>query len=232
MDTLENDKRKETTAEDGRKAIEIEVPDDDAVSTVGWDAITAECLRRYPNQKEPKHYGTVHPWYLGGPDPLDGMDVYDGGDYWHFVTYGLSELYDKVSEDPEWSGYGMEFTYKLKKDTYDDLEKEISCVWNILQTIAKITFSNGTLFLANQMIYTGQTEGIDAKQKSKLTGFITIPDTELNTIETPNGRVEFVEFIGATNEELLAIKNREINVQGLYEKIGSDITDYNRDSVI
>ena len=126
----------------------------------------------------------------------------------------------------------MEFTYKLKKDTYDDLEKEISCVWNILQTIAKITFSNGTLFLANQMIYTGQTEGIDAKQKSKLTGFITIPETELNTIETPNGRVEFVEFIGATNEELLAIKNREINVQGLYEKIGSDITDYNRDSVI
>ena len=126
----------------------------------------------------------------------------------------------------------MEFTYKLKKDTYDDLEKEISCVWNILQTIAEITFSNGTLFLANQMIYTGQTEGIDAKQKSNLTGFITIPNTELNTIETPNGRVEFVEFIGATNEELLAIKNREINVQGLYEKIGSDITDYHRDSVI
>lgn len=43
MDALENNKRKETTAEDGRKVIEIEVPDDDAVSTVGWDAITAEC---------------------------------------------------------------------------------------------------------------------------------------------------------------------------------------------
>ncbi len=222
----------EKYTEDGRKIIEVGVPDDDEMEAPGWDAIAAECLRRYPDQPEPKHYGTIHPWRLGGPDPLDGMDVYDGGDYWHFVTYGLSELYEKEGEDPEWSGYGMEFTLKLKKDGFEDLEKEIDCVWNILQTIAKITFNTGDLFLAYQMVYTGQLTGIDSKQSSKLTGFITVPDTELNTIETPNGRVEFVEFIGATNEELLAVKNREITVQDLYERIGSDLTDYLRESVI
>ena len=81
MGLFDKEKRKETTTEDGRKVIEIEVPDEDEVSMVGWDAIAAECLRRYPDQKEPKHYGTVHPWRLGGPDPLDGLDVYDGGDY-------------------------------------------------------------------------------------------------------------------------------------------------------
>lgn len=202
------------------------------INTSGWDAITKACLRRYPNQTEPKHYGTVHPWRLGGPDPLDGLDVYDGGDYWHFVTYGLSELYDKVSEDKEWSGYGMEFTFKLKKKCYVDLETEINCIWNMLQTIARITFNNGELFLPYQMIYTGQVEGIDSRQASKLTGFITILDKELNSIETPNGKVEFVEFIGATNSELLAIKNKELDVNALYEKIGSDVTDYNRDSVV
>ena len=201
-------------------------------NTVGWDAITKECLRRYPNQNEPKHYGTIHPWNLGGPDPLDGIDVYDGGEYWHFVTYGLSELYDKVSENKEWSGYGMEFTFKLKKNCYEDLETEINCIWNMLQSIARITFTKGELFLPYQIIYTGQVEGIDSKQSSKLTGFITIPDNELSTIETPNGRVEFVEFIGVTNAELLSIKNKEFDVKTLYEKLGSDVTDYNRKSAI
>ena len=44
--------------------------------------------------------------------------------------------------------------------------------------------------------------------------------------------VEFVEFIGATNNELLALKNKELDVRGLYQKLGSDVTDYHRESVI
>ena len=80
----------------------------------GWDAIDKETKRVYPNQNNPKHYATLIKWKFGGPDPLDGISVYDAGDYWHFVTYGLSELYEKESEDKEWSGYGMEFTFKLR----------------------------------------------------------------------------------------------------------------------
>ena len=68
--------------------------------------------------------------------------------------------------------------------------------------------------------------------KNNITGFITIPDQQLKTINTPNGKVDCVEFIGVTNNELLALKNKEINVKKLYEKIGSDITSYNRKSVI
>lgn len=81
----------------------------------GWDAIDEEAKRVYPDQDNPKHYAALIKWILGGPDPLDGISVCDGGDYWHFVTYGLSELYEKESEDKNWSGYGMEFTFKLKK---------------------------------------------------------------------------------------------------------------------
>ena len=73
----------------------------------------------YINQKEPKHYGTLISWRLGGNDPLDDISVYDGGDYWHFVTFGLSELYEKETDNADISGYGMEFTFKLKKDTYE-----------------------------------------------------------------------------------------------------------------
>ena len=85
---------------------------------------------------------------------------------------------------------------------------------------------------AYEYLYTGQTQGIDVEMKSNITGFITIPDNELNPINSPNGKVTFVEFIGATDSEHIALKNKELDVKSLYEKIGSDITNYSRKSVI
>ena len=204
----------------------------DDVKTIGWDAITSEAERVYPDQKNPKHYASLIKWKLGGPDPLDGISVYDAGNYWHFVTYGLSELYEKESQNKEYSGYGMEFTFKLKKDNYENEEMEIKCICGILQQIAKITFTNGEIFNPYEYLYTGQTQGIDSQKKSNITGFITIPDPNFNEINTENGKVSFVEFIGATNEELLALKNKEITVEELYNKLQSDVTNYNRNSVI
>lgn len=125
----------------------------------------------------------------------------------------------------------MEFTFKLKKDNYDDEESEIKCICGILQQIAKITFTQGELFSEYEYLYTGQTNGIDTKRKSNITGFIIIPDTNLKSINTPNGFVNFIEFVGVTNEELLALKRNEITVKELYEEIGNDVTDYNRKSI-
>lgn len=210
----------------------MKTDDVEKINCMGWDAITDECNRVYPNQANPKHYGTLIRWSLGGNDPLDGISVYDAGTYWHFVTYGLSELYDKETDDLEYSGYGMEFTFKLKKDNYENEESEIRCICKILQSIARITFNNGEIFNPYEYLYTGQTVGIDVNQKSNITGFITIPDDQFQTLSTPNGKLEFVEFIGVTKNEIEAIKNKEITVKELYEKLGNSITDYNRESVI
>ena len=198
----------------------------------GWNAIDELCDKVYPNQKNPKHYGTIIKWIFGGNDPLDGISVYDGGTYWHFITYGLSELYEKESEDKEWSGYGMEFTLKLKKDHYENEEDEIRCICGILQSIARITFTQGELFNVYEYLYTGQTTGIDSKGTSNITGFITIPDDKFVEINTPNGRVRFVEVIGVTDNEILALKSKELDVKGLYNKLENDMTDYSRKSVI
>lgn len=202
------------------------------INTIGWDMITQEAERNYPGQTNPKHYASMIKWRFGGPDPLDGISIYEGIDYWHFVSYGLSELYDKESENKELSGYGMEFTFKLKKDNYDNEELEIKNVCGLLQQIAKVTFSRGELFKSYEYLYSGQVEGIDSRNQSNLTGFITIPDTKLRTLNTPNGKVEFVEFIGVTDAELKAVLNKELTVKQLYEKIGNDITNYHRDSVV
>lgn len=198
----------------------------------GWNAIEDAFLTVYPGQIDHKHYGVLIPWSLGGNDPLDGISIYDGGDYWHFVTFGLSELYEKETDDPEYSGYGMEFTLRLKKGCYEDEENELHGICGIFQSIAKITFNSGELFNPYEYIYTGQKTGMDVRQMSQLTGFITVPDTKVAGIDTPNGRVDFVEFIGATDAELIKLKNKELTVKALYEKLGSDITDYGRKSLI
>lgn len=211
------------------KKVKIE---NEEINAPGWDAITELCDKVYPEQKNPKHYGTLISWQFGGNDPLQGISVYDGGDYWHFITYGLSELYEKESDVKDISGYGMEFTFKLKKDNYENAENEIRCVCGILQSLARITFTKGELFNIYEYLYTGQTEGIDCNRKSNITGFITVPDEKFHEIDTPNGKVCFVEFVGATDSELKAIQNKQIRVKELYGKIGSDITNYNRDSVI
>lgn len=210
-----------------------EEPQSEEPNLDGWKAIEKAFAAVYPNQDNPKHYGTLIPWSLGGDDPLDGVSIYDGGDYWHFVTFGLSELYEKETDDPEYSGYGMEFTLRLKKGCYnaEDEENELRCIVGIFQKIAKITFNSGELFQANEYLYTGQKMGMDVNQRSQITGFITVADTKVESIDTPNGRVDFVEFIGATDNELIKLKNKEMTVQDLYRMLGSDITDYNRKSI-
>lgn len=230
---VENEAAENDAAENeavDNEPVENEENDDEEVNTAGWDAITNAFEDIYPVLKN--HYGTLISWQFGGNDPLEGISIYDGGDYWHFVTYGLSELYDKESDDEEYSGFGMEFTFKLKKDHYEDEESELKCICGILQAIARITFNNGEIFMPYEYLYTGQTQGIDTKMQSNITGFITIPDKNVKPLQTPNGKVEFVDFIGATDSELIAIQNKELTVKELYEKLGSDVTSYNRKSIV
>ena len=191
------------------------------IRSIGWDAIINEFEKLYPDQLEPRHYGTLISWRLGGKDPLEGISVYETEDYWHFITFGLTELFEKESENKDISGYGMEFTLKLKKDDITKEEVELKGVCGILQTIARITFTKGEIFRPFEYLYTGQKEGMDVKQKSKITGFITVPETKIQGIDTPNGHVDFVELVGVTDSELQAIMHKETTVKELYEKLAN-----------
>ncbi len=212
---------------------------ENTANTSGFDAISEAFEKIYKYQKSPLHYSPIISYQLGGKDPLDGISIYRENGYYHFVTYGLSELYEKESENIEYSGFGFELTFKLKmnekqkNNTKDDdaSDNEIKTVIGFLQQLAKYVFESGEILNPYEYIWTKQKEGIDSKQESKITGFITIPD-EAGEIDTPNGKVVFVELLGATDSELNALYNKKITVKELAEKIATDITDYGRDTLI
>lgn len=197
----------------------------------GWDDIDAALEALYPNQK-PLHYGTLIRYSLGGNDPLDGISIYDAGNYYHFVTYGFSEIYEREN-DSDISGFGFELTYKLKKNANID-ENELKNFAGVLQTLARYIFNSKTVFKPHEYIATGQQEGMDSKKQSKIVGFVTIEDPQLKTINTVNGKLQFVELIGATYSELNKIMSKEKTSTEMIDEIiarFTDITDYSRESL-
>lgn len=170
----------------------------------GWDAITAATDRLYPAQ-EPRHVGTLVPWALGGPDPLTGISAWKRTGpvpHWHYLTYGFSELYEKESDDPEISGYGFELTFRLACDPL--AEEPPAWVYNMLQNIARYVFKTGNVFDDGQWMNANGPIARDDPTLLESIGFLF--DPELPAIDTPNGRLAFLQMVGLTVDEERAAK--------------------------
>ena len=67
---------------------------------------------------------------------------------------------------------------------------------------------------------------------SSITALITVNDTSAQTLDTLHGRVEFIQFVGITEEELNAIKKDLDNISLLIERMRQEnpelITDMKR----
>ncbi|NUO77462.1 MAG: suppressor of fused domain protein [Lysobacter sp.] len=170
----------------------------------GWEAIDRALAPLYGDQ-EPRHYGTLLRRSLGGPDPLDGISAYKRSEpvpHWHFVTYGLSELYAKESDDAEHSGWGFELTFRLR----DDSDAAEPPMWALafLQNLARYVFDSGNAFSNGH--YLNANGPIAADSDSAIRSVAFVRDPELAPIDSPHGRVEFLQVVGLTNEEELALK--------------------------
>lgn len=66
-------------------------------------------------QQIPHHWGTVARWQDGGPDPLDGVSAYwHPKGHWHYVASGMTERDMKMTSNPDVSGWGFEFSFRLE----------------------------------------------------------------------------------------------------------------------
>jgi len=164
----------------------------------GWDAITEACTRIY-GPEEPLHWGTIRRWRQGGPDPLDGLSAHraDGPPpHWHFVGFGLSELWEKESDDPSVSGWGIELTFRLRRAA--DEERPPTWPLTVLQDLARY------IYASHNVLRPGDHTAFDgpiADGDTALTAFLFAADPELGTIDTPNGRVTFVQLVGVHDDE-------------------------------
>lgn len=200
------------------------------VQAIGWEAIDKEMERLYGDQV-PKHYGTMLPYSLGGPDPLEGISAYVKNEpvpHWHIVTYGFSDLYEKESKDPEYSGYGFELTFRLVKQPNEQEPPAWSL--NFLQNLGRYIFSSGNYFQAGHYLNTNGPIALESDTLIQSIAFIE--DPMLPPISTPNGRVEFLQVVGITVDEREAMEMW--NTLGLLEAASSHlplyITDLSRES--
>lgn len=174
--------------------------------SVGWEAIDVALELVYPEQ-EPKHYAPNLPAMLGGEDPLNGISVYKSNvqePHYHFVTYGFSELfYNEESANAEFSGFGFELTFRLKQVSDDE---NISWVLNFLQNIAKYVFKTGNWFEPYHLFPANGPIRLDYDTEIVAVSFVE--DKELGTIETPNGKVQFLQLVGITASEYEMLKQK------------------------
>lgn len=174
--------------------------EDDAV---GWLSIDEKVNEIY-GQQEPQHFGTIIKYMLGGKDPLDGISVYESQnqeDHYHIVSYGLSELYyNEESAGKEFSKYGFEFTFRLKKKEGDDF----NWAMNLMQNLARYVFETGKWFEEFHFIPTNSPIRLD--YDTNLTAIAFVLDPELGKIQTPHGEVQFLQMVGITTEEYEKLK--------------------------
>ncbi|WP_040790943.1 suppressor of fused domain protein [Nocardia paucivorans] len=166
----------------------------------GWDAIDG-ALRRLYGYDAPFHIGTEHPWQLGGPDPLDGLSIYPRRTpvpHCHYIGYGMSELYEKESSDFELSGWGFEFTFRAAGVPNDSPPP----LWpvNLLQRLGRYVIESGNRFEPGHTMKIGA--GLDPSVPDSAIRAITfVEDPELGTLDTPHGRVRFLQVVGITAAE-------------------------------
>lgn len=165
----------------------------------GWEAIDAALDQHYEGI-EPMHWGTILPYNLGGEDPLYGVSVYQSFDqqsHLHYVTYGFSDLYEKENDDPEVSGFGFELTFRLAAN--EDVEPPVWVV-NFLQNVARYVFQTGNALGPGHTLPLNSPICLEMETLIRTVTFVE--DPQLGTIETPHGRVQFLQVLGLTDDEL------------------------------
>lgn len=200
---------------------------------VGWQAID-DALQPLYGTTQPLHYAPEAQAVLGGSDPLDGISIYRStsfGDHWHYVTYGFSELYDKDTDDPKVSGYGFELTFRLRATAGEETPPG----WpiNLLQNLARYVFSSGNVFEAAH--YMDLNAPIMAGSDTAIRAIAFARDSQLpRQIDTPNGRLQFLQVVGITLDELSTIKrwNAETFLQLAASRLPGLVTDLDRRSLL
>jgi len=176
------------------------------VSAPGWAALDRVGLTMYPGQT-PHQFTSPTGYDLSSPNPLPAICVWEAPDQWHFVTYGLTELFEKSSADPEISGFGFEVTFRVPREAGE--EKPPSWPIRLLQGIGHYALSGQGGLDTGHMIDLGGpiAPPLEGQAPTELSAIVTVPDPTFGKVDTQFGSILFLQLFGITAKELESMQN-------------------------
>jgi hypothetical protein len=185
----------------GRRRKEPEaIPEPEAP---GWDTIDRAAAGLYGAQV-PRHVGYSPGLHFGSG--LQGCSSYWADDHWHFVSYGLTELWAKDAEsDPGISGWSYELTMRVRSSP----EEPPAWAFNLLETIARHTRDQLHPFQVGDCLDPGGP--ITGASATRLTAVAFTLDGTLPRVASPNGTLEFRQLVGVTADELAEMRSTSTN---------------------
>ena len=180
--------------------------DDYPVQAPGWAALDRVGLTVYPGQT-PHQFTSQTGYDLDSQNPLPAICVWEAPnpDHWHFVTYGLTELFEKSSADPKVSGFGFEVTLRLPRREGEERPP----IWPILllQGIGHYALTgHGGLDTGHMVDLGGPLPG-PGESPTELSAVVAVPDPTFGKVDTQFGSILFLQLFGITGKELEAMQS-------------------------
>jgi Suppressor of fused protein (SUFU) len=197
----------------------------------GWSAIDAALERLY-GDAVPLHVAPELPSYLGGAEPLDGISIYAREEpipHWHLISYGMSELYEKLTDNPVASGWGFEFT--LRAVRHPDADGPPAWAVLLMMQLSAYVQATGEWFMPGETMRPG---GLTLGDRgTRLTALAFTVDGELGMIPTPFGGVTFLQIVALTEAEYAAAQDEgaQAVLDAIAEKVPLHVIDPARPSL-
>lgn len=212
------------------------------VAAPGWAAIDRACLAMYPDQV-PHQFTSNTAYDLDGTSPLPAISVFEGPNDWHYVGYGLSELFEKTSPVATISGLGYELCVRIARAPEETganapprQAPPPSWPLRLIQGVAHYAMSGHREIETGDVLdlggpITGPADDAANAMPTRLEGVVCIPDS-LGKIATPHGSVLFLLLVGLVRDELEMLQrwDPQRRVGLVHEAAPGGITDPSRQS--
>lgn len=202
------------------------------IDAPGWQAIDRACLTVHPDAT-PHQFTSQRAYDLEGDAPLPAITVWEGRgpSHWHYVSYGLTELFEKNSPNPKLSGFGYELTFRLPRG---DAETEPP-TWplRLLQGLAHYVMNgHADLDTGHVIDLGGPIDGGSGPEPTALEGLVCVPDPGMPELTTPFGSVLFLALVGLTRDEFEPMQDWDMprKVGLVREALPSAVNDLHRRS--
>lgn len=209
--------------------------------SAGWQAITDAAATAHPDQDESLLFRTQVTYEQGGDDPLDAVAVYRVAEptpHWHYVGYGLTDIYDAgvASADAEGnslSGFGYELTIRVADERALEADAQPPA-WPpaLLQVLARHVVDTGDVFQPGSVVLS--TSPLVQGFPTELTSVVFIADQQLWPVDGPSGQIRFAQTVGLTSDEAAAAGRVGVEsfVRLLLHLYPRGVTDLARPSVL